>query len=264
MGALSTKNKINTIDTNAEDCAICLGEVKKSDKNTIILECNHSYHKKCIDLWLVNKQVCPLCLQTVTNYNPEKVELEINDKKPYKIEKRVLLNILSLLFVFLMSVCIINIILVNITSSFINDNYIETNNISECINIIEIPNYNNSPNIKLIPDNIVHAFCIISLFLTICISKSNITWLFFFVTYFFDALSICILIYRYVIFRKYLDNMSKILFCENDMYNRILIHKVFFLVNIPLTLVLSIIYNFFVTIEYFSEQQKYLKRIEIV
>ena len=42
------------------DCSICL------DKFTIgtykrTLECNHYFHKKCIDKWFKNSNFCPLC-----------------------------------------------------------------------------------------------------------------------------------------------------------------------------------------------------------
>ena len=46
------------------DCVICCerfvcGEYKRT------LECKHSFHKRCIDVWLRNKYDCPCCRSSI-------------------------------------------------------------------------------------------------------------------------------------------------------------------------------------------------------
>jgi hypothetical protein len=53
----NTSLKISTIE---DECSICLQKIKL---NQIIREtkCNHKYHAKCLDRWLEEKSLCPLC-----------------------------------------------------------------------------------------------------------------------------------------------------------------------------------------------------------
>ena len=56
--------------SNNEVCPICIQELKKGEK-IISLECNHQYHKYCIESWisqnikLHNKSECPLCRASI-------------------------------------------------------------------------------------------------------------------------------------------------------------------------------------------------------
>ena len=43
-----------------QECVICLDNYEKETK-ACCLGCNHIYHKKCIEDWLVLKPTCPLC-----------------------------------------------------------------------------------------------------------------------------------------------------------------------------------------------------------
>lgn len=48
-----------------ETCCICLDDFEENDKLRI-LPCDHGYHSKCIDPWLVkNKRICPQCRKRV-------------------------------------------------------------------------------------------------------------------------------------------------------------------------------------------------------
>ena len=40
------------------ECSICLDKI---NKNSIFLDCNHSYHYECINSWIKIKPICPLC-----------------------------------------------------------------------------------------------------------------------------------------------------------------------------------------------------------
>jgi predicted nucleic-acid-binding protein len=44
---------------NIDTCAICRETIETSE--TRVLPCNHSYHKECIDSWLVRVPSCPYC-----------------------------------------------------------------------------------------------------------------------------------------------------------------------------------------------------------
>ena len=63
---LNKKNKKNDID-KLEECSICLEGF--ADKNYVILNCNHIFHKKCVKTWINqnNQSGCPLCRDTVIN-----------------------------------------------------------------------------------------------------------------------------------------------------------------------------------------------------
>jgi len=46
------------------ECPICLEEFK-SDDVVYKLECNHNYHKSCLDTWFVRKNSCPMCKKNI-------------------------------------------------------------------------------------------------------------------------------------------------------------------------------------------------------
>lgn len=56
------KNIFSTDDTPS--CAICLENYKETD-NIRRLGCTHFYHLECIDNWLLNSQLCPICKQDI-------------------------------------------------------------------------------------------------------------------------------------------------------------------------------------------------------
>ncbi|GLT41821.1 hypothetical protein SLA2020_158590 [Shorea laevis] len=45
------------------DCAICLGSINGSEEIRELVNCNHVYHKECLDRWMDegNNVTCPLC-----------------------------------------------------------------------------------------------------------------------------------------------------------------------------------------------------------
>ncbi|CAK71034.1 unnamed protein product (macronuclear) [Paramecium tetraurelia] len=44
------------------NCIICLEKI--TDKY-IVLQCDHSYHKECIDNWVKQKPICPMCRSSI-------------------------------------------------------------------------------------------------------------------------------------------------------------------------------------------------------
>ena len=41
-------------------CPICI-DVFEENQEIVKLECNHIYHKQCIEMWFQKKRICPLC-----------------------------------------------------------------------------------------------------------------------------------------------------------------------------------------------------------
>jgi hypothetical protein len=60
----SSEFKINK-DTKKDSCRICLCDYKEEDVCRR-LQCKHTYHKKCIDKWLIKNAICPLCKQPLS------------------------------------------------------------------------------------------------------------------------------------------------------------------------------------------------------
>jgi len=56
---LCDKHEVKIIKTDI--CNICLGEMN----NYVIIQCGHSFHKDCIGEWLIKKQTCPCCRESV-------------------------------------------------------------------------------------------------------------------------------------------------------------------------------------------------------
>ena len=50
-------------------CSICLNEIENNDEYKT--NCNHTFHKKCIDKWLISneKMSCALCRESFVNKN---------------------------------------------------------------------------------------------------------------------------------------------------------------------------------------------------
>ena len=53
---------LNILSNECEKtCSICLNEMKQTDKIRKMRDCNHFFHKDCIDNWLLIKSNCPYC-----------------------------------------------------------------------------------------------------------------------------------------------------------------------------------------------------------
>jgi len=49
------------------ECSICLNEFVQGDTVRNLGVCKHSFHKSCIDLWLLRRADCPLCKRKVSD-----------------------------------------------------------------------------------------------------------------------------------------------------------------------------------------------------
>ncbi|KAG5035588.1 hypothetical protein AAZX31_04G164800 [Glycine max] len=43
------------------DCAVCLENFKVGDVCRLLPNCSHSFHVQCIDSWILQTPVCPIC-----------------------------------------------------------------------------------------------------------------------------------------------------------------------------------------------------------
>ncbi|KAK4408773.1 RING-H2 finger protein ATL78 [Sesamum angolense] len=66
----------------ATDCPICLGEFVEGEDVRILPRCNHVFHVKCIDRWLVLHSSCPTCrrplVEDAASGNAENVRIQIS------------------------------------------------------------------------------------------------------------------------------------------------------------------------------------------
>lgn len=46
-------------------CAICLTDICGGDSYRKLVECRHSFHCECIDIWLRSHPTCPICRHQV-------------------------------------------------------------------------------------------------------------------------------------------------------------------------------------------------------
>lgn len=48
--------------TTPEQCAVCLNEFKSHEEIRVLTNCNHVFHRACVDSWMNHDQIsCPLC-----------------------------------------------------------------------------------------------------------------------------------------------------------------------------------------------------------
>jgi len=58
------------------ECSICLNELCHDDTVRQLTSCGHTFHRSCIDLWLLRRADCPLCKQSVLGVCSHDVEVE--------------------------------------------------------------------------------------------------------------------------------------------------------------------------------------------
>ncbi|XP_044503732.1 RING-H2 finger protein ATL74-like [Mangifera indica] len=49
------------VNIPATECPICLGEFVDGEKVRVLPICNHGFHVRCIDTWLLSHSSCPNC-----------------------------------------------------------------------------------------------------------------------------------------------------------------------------------------------------------
>ncbi|XP_068640793.1 E3 ubiquitin-protein ligase ATL23-like [Aristolochia californica] len=52
------------------ECAVCLDAIEQGQTTRLLPSCNHAFHVSCVDAWLAQKAICPVCR---TNLAPPEV-----------------------------------------------------------------------------------------------------------------------------------------------------------------------------------------------
>ncbi len=142
-------------------CSICLENITKGKKK---IECNHEFHLKCIDEWLIKSNTCPLCRtpikKQVIDVQPQ-IIINIPQTNQQTISKKykyILILCFVILYLFHISATAYNIVIINKTNNQIN-NYIDKFNITDKQNI---NTYTNVLDV-LITVNVLYFIMLISL-----------------------------------------------------------------------------------------------------
>lgn len=53
------------------ECSICLSQVEDEDEVRKLPNCGHTFHRACIDLWLLRQNACPLCKGNALQCKPQ-------------------------------------------------------------------------------------------------------------------------------------------------------------------------------------------------
>lgn len=53
--------------SNESKCSICLNDFQIDECVRTLLLCNHTFHKSCIDLWLIRSATCPNCKSPIAS-----------------------------------------------------------------------------------------------------------------------------------------------------------------------------------------------------
>ncbi len=62
LGKYKKIKKDDDLILNHVKCPICLEEFKQNEYKRVLPLCNHVFHKRCIDKWLMeNSKECPVC-----------------------------------------------------------------------------------------------------------------------------------------------------------------------------------------------------------
>ncbi len=82
---ISSSPNLNRLNQTIEKCAICLENIDSTRTTTTTkLQCNHVFHKTCIDRWLLRKNTCPVCRARINNRNRRSSrQPRINTRSPY-------------------------------------------------------------------------------------------------------------------------------------------------------------------------------------
>ena len=126
-------------------CTICIDEIILTNENTIKLECEHFYHKDCINKWLENNNNCPICRE-VTEYkilnNKNNINIPIRENN--SLEYNICLSCFTIgIYISTIFLNPINLITLSSLISFINKNYFKTISIT---NSTDCDNYNDNYN----------------------------------------------------------------------------------------------------------------------
>ncbi|CAO2820764.1 unnamed protein product [Amaranthus hypochondriacus] len=68
MDSSGTTRMNNNNNVMSTDCMVCLGEFTEGEKIKVLPKCNHGFHTKCIDTWLLSNSTCPTCRHSLSEW----------------------------------------------------------------------------------------------------------------------------------------------------------------------------------------------------
>ena len=117
------------------DCPICLEEL--TEETIKKLDCNHSFHINCIDIWIETKRSCPICRHIIYVPPVELIPIVSSNYKK-KIINYLIFTCILLHFIF---------IFYNVSTIFETNNYI--NSIIIYKNETELNGHSNKTNFPI-------------------------------------------------------------------------------------------------------------------
>ncbi|KAE8683156.1 RING-H2 finger protein ATL72 [Hibiscus syriacus] len=67
------------MNMKAMDCPICLGEFMDGEKVRVLPKCNHGFHLRCIDTWLMSHSSCPTCRRSLSDQATSSGAMEVTE-----------------------------------------------------------------------------------------------------------------------------------------------------------------------------------------
>lgn len=88
-GTNETKRKRQEVKDSEENCSICLDPLKKLKTIINSDNCNHKFHKKCLEKWLKINKSCALCRSDQTKL-AKKLNIGEKEEDPQNEEQRMI------------------------------------------------------------------------------------------------------------------------------------------------------------------------------
>jgi Ring finger domain len=64
-----------SIELDDKECIICMDN---KEHEWLPLECQHTYHKKCIHKWMRIRMTCPICVRAIAPSYAEEIQLIVH------------------------------------------------------------------------------------------------------------------------------------------------------------------------------------------
>lgn len=239
------KTEIKTTDIIDDNiCVICIDNIDITNSDTSKIDCNHIFHKSCIDEWLNINQKCPICIRNIVDYKSSIVKnnnITINNRQNRQNNNitKCVFTCTCLLFMPIIIVSIINLLHFPMTVNFINSNYVEkniTNFTNSCVNKTDIENKKYSNIFKTDESYWINLVYILYTCGSVVLISSIKKFIYFATAYYLPFIGwYSYFIINYLRIFNYLDKMLET-FCDDNFLNIYSIKSsstvIFFLISI--------------------------------